>query len=341
MGKGNRQLKKQMEDKTVLIWKMAIASALSWEISKLAGSEHPYLAPLSVILCLQITVNQSIRFSYHRMAGTIIGILVVVLTGEHLNINGWTLGGLILIGCFIAKWLKRDDTVLHQVALTVLLVFIMEHKSGEYPIDRFRDTLIGGIVAVLLHMAVKPPDFTKQVLKSYRELSNHLTTILSRIASWVQDGMEKTEGELLQRETKQLFQEFNHLNQLVKDAKESLKYNPLGKNSRKELQKCEEHIVYLAEGSTYISSIMQTLQSWSATGSMDPHQLALWSNQLKDLIPLFHHKENLADIHPPGIMLRFQIPEEQKKHQFPIVLYFETVQLLTKFNTLPQSKEKN
>lgn len=62
--KNNQQVKKQMINKTFLIWKMAIASAISWEIAKLAGSHHPYLAPISVILCLQTTINRSIQFSY-------------------------------------------------------------------------------------------------------------------------------------------------------------------------------------------------------------------------------------------------------------------------------------
>ncbi|WP_342042264.1 hypothetical protein [Bacillus sp. OTU2372] len=44
--KSKKQLKKQMENKTVLIWKIGAASALSWEIAKLAGSTHPYLAPI-------------------------------------------------------------------------------------------------------------------------------------------------------------------------------------------------------------------------------------------------------------------------------------------------------
>ncbi|CAM3722059.1 hypothetical protein MEZE111188_05005 [Mesobacillus zeae] len=56
---------KKLENKTVLIWKMAIVSAISWKVAKLVGSEHPYLAPLSVFLCLQSTNNQSIALIFH------------------------------------------------------------------------------------------------------------------------------------------------------------------------------------------------------------------------------------------------------------------------------------
>jgi hypothetical protein len=103
-GRGMIKLKikqKQMENESILIWKMAVASAISWEIAKLAGSDHPYLAPLSVILCLQTTVNRSIQFSYHRMVGTVIGIVVTVFAVPHLKVNGWTIGLLILAGSFL------------------------------------------------------------------------------------------------------------------------------------------------------------------------------------------------------------------------------------------------
>ncbi|MDR7237659.1 uncharacterized membrane protein YgaE (UPF0421/DUF939 family) [Neobacillus drentensis] len=58
--------KKNFESKTALVWKMAIASAISWELAKLIGSDHPYLAPISVVLCLQTTIDQSIRYSFHH-----------------------------------------------------------------------------------------------------------------------------------------------------------------------------------------------------------------------------------------------------------------------------------
>lgn len=63
------------KDLSILAWKLAIGSALSWEISKLFGSDHPYLAPLSVILTIQSTVDKTVSLSIKRMIGTVIGIL--------------------------------------------------------------------------------------------------------------------------------------------------------------------------------------------------------------------------------------------------------------------------
>ncbi|MGG3890164.1 FUSC family protein [Metabacillus fastidiosus] len=137
---------------SILIWKLSIGSTLSWEIAKLLGSAHPYLAPLSVILSLQSTMDETVLLSLKRVIGTIIGILVTVLIASKMTISGWNLGLVILFGCFIAKYLKLDKIVLHQVALTILFVFAFEHQTKHYAIDRMRDTVIGVLIAVILQL---------------------------------------------------------------------------------------------------------------------------------------------------------------------------------------------
>ena len=137
---------------SILAWKLSIGSTLSWEIAKLFGSDHPYLAPLSVILTIQSTVDKTVSLSIKRMVGTIIGILVTVLIAGHLTINGWSLGILILLGCYFSIWLKLDKKVLHQVSLTILFVFFFEHQAKHYALDRLRDTLIGVLIAGILQL---------------------------------------------------------------------------------------------------------------------------------------------------------------------------------------------
>ncbi|WP_170846212.1 aromatic acid exporter family protein [Bacillus sp. MUM 13] len=142
----------QSENLSILIWKLAIGSTLSWEIAKLCGSIHPYLAPLSVIISLQSTMDKTIRLSIKRVSGTIIGIFVTVLIASHMTVNAWNLGLLILLGCFAAKYLNLDKKVIHQVALTILFVFVFEHQTKHYAIDRMRDTLIGVLVTGIIQL---------------------------------------------------------------------------------------------------------------------------------------------------------------------------------------------
>ena len=54
-------------DKLILVLKMVIGSAISWELAILFGSKYPYLGPISLILCIQATLLKSIRFGVARM----------------------------------------------------------------------------------------------------------------------------------------------------------------------------------------------------------------------------------------------------------------------------------
>ncbi|MDQ1146410.1 hypothetical protein QE429_003237 [Bacillus sp. SORGH_AS 510] len=331
----NKQIKKQLENKTHLIWKMALASALSWEIAKLAGSNHPYLAPISVILCLQTTINQSIQFSYHRMVGTIIGICITVLLSPYLSVNGWTLGLLILVGCFIAKWLKRDETVIHQLALTVLLVFVLEQKSSDYPIDRFRDTLIGAIIAVIVHMFIIPPNFTKQAIKTIHHFSHQLTTLLNRVAHWIETGLDQKVGSALQQEVNQLLQELHQMKNVVQDAEESLTYNPFAGKSRKNLQGYKDKISLQAYGYTYCATVIQIFTEWAKAGTLASNHQLDWSKQLLALEPLFNSNE--PNEHPGGT-LRVSLSPNLEPHQFHVALYTETILLVNKTGVLLNPK---
>ncbi|PKG23132.1 FUSC family protein [Niallia nealsonii] len=140
------------ENLTALVWKLAIGSTLSWELAKILGSHHPYLAPLSAILCLQSTINQTLALSAKRLIGTVIGIMLTILIAANLRVTGWNLGLLILIGGFITKYLKSDKITIHQVALTILFVFVFEQQTKHYAMDRMRDTVIGLAAGVIIQI---------------------------------------------------------------------------------------------------------------------------------------------------------------------------------------------
>ncbi|ULT54768.1 FUSC family protein [Neobacillus drentensis] len=329
--KSKKQLKKQMENKTVLIWKMGVASALSWEIAKLAGSTHPYLAPISVILCLQTTIDRSIRFSYQRMVGTVIGIVIVVLLEPFVNVNGWTLGSLIIVGCFIAKWLKREETAIHQVALTVLLVFVLGKKAGDYPIDRFRDTLIGALAAVLIQMMIHPPNYSKQALTKCSDCSSHIASVFTKLALWLENGSDLTQEKELQNDLKKLQQELQLCKFVLKDAKESLKYNPFGQKSNVILEECDQKMMLFSEGYIYLKTTVDTFIAWAKAGSLTTTDQITWANQQSTIAHFFTQSMGQEESRN---LLTISLPAEQKNHQYQVALYQGTSLFLEKIKTV-------
>lgn len=256
----------KLENKSALIWKMAIASAISWELSKLIGSSHPYLAPLSVVLCLQTTIDQSIRYSFHRIIGTVIGILLTAYLASHLDMNGWILGLLIVGGVFIAKWVKVDESVLHQVALTIVLIFTFERKSKDYALDRILDSIIGVTVAVLIHMFLFPPNFTKKAAQSIQKLAQELSEILLELSYWVQLEWGQEKGAILEDKINHFLQELHDAKDILKMASNSLKFNPFSKKYRNTLTMCQMEFEKISKGYGYVSTTVETLKQWEKEG---------------------------------------------------------------------------
>ncbi|RHW38957.1 FUSC family protein [Neobacillus notoginsengisoli] len=272
--------KKDFVNKTRLVWKMAIASAISWELAKFAGSDHPYLAPLSVILCLQTTIDRSIRFSIHRIAGTIVGVLLIAWVVTHLPFNGWSLGLLLLAGTLAAKWLKMDETALHQVAITVLLLFAFERKSGDYGFDRIVDTLIGAAVAVAIHTLLLPPNFTKEASRSCQQAARQLSGLLQEMAGWVQLEWGKSEKYELEERLKNSLNSLHTAKETLQVATNSLKFNPLSKKQKSMLNTTRQQLQVLAKGYEYASTILNTLREWQKEATLTPSDKTVIGNDL-------------------------------------------------------------
>ncbi|WP_053368154.1 FUSC family protein [Bacillus sp. FJAT-27245] len=330
--------KKDFVNKTLLVWKMAIASAIAWELAKLAGSDHPYLAPLSVILCLQTTIYKSIRFSFHRIAGTVVGVLMVSWFVSHLPMNGWSLGLLLLAGTFAVKWLRMDETAIHQVALTILLLFSFERKSGDYGFDRVVDTIIGAVVAVIVHMILFPPDFTKDAEAAIKKASHKLSVLLGEMANWVHSEWGFDKQTEMENRRKDLLDDLHTVKDTLNIASRSLKFNPLGKKHKDTLSSYKTRLHILENGFEYASAVIGTLTEWEKAGQLSPADKTMLRTDLQIL------KDFFLETGAPGfnqerrdaviglIQSNIALPQSQSDEMYRNTFCLETRRLLNQLH---------
>ena len=261
-------------DKLILVLKMVIGSAISWELAILFGSKYPYLGPISLILCIQATLLKSIRFGVARMIGTIIGVLSVYILASSLHANGLSIAFVMLVSLMIPLLLRANGTTLHQIALSVLLVLEFEHKLHGYGFDRIRDSIIGISVALLLQY-VYPPDFTKKVIEHVEEFPNKLAKSLKSLAAWIQAG-EPSQNYFNQNlnlihtqiiETEKQFQK----------AKLSLKFNPFSKKSKSQLHDVENLLKAVYQVSLDIDFLFTIMDEWEKTGNLTKDSIDVWT----------------------------------------------------------------
>lgn len=283
---------------TPLLWKMAIAASIAWEIAKLIGSHHPYLAPLTVVLCMQNTIDQSIKHSFQRIAGTVIGIILTAYIASYLEMNGWSLALLILGGTLIVRWLRFDETVLHQAALTMILIFTFEQKSKDYALDRITDTIVGAVIAIFIQTLLFPPDFTKKAAVSLQQLSYQLSEIFSELSDWIQSESGQGKGKIIEYKVDFFLQELHQTKDSLHMASRSLKYNPFGKRHESILSMLQMELSKITSGYRYVSTIVETIKEWEAHGQLSSYDKLAASNDLNVLSeffgnPLIFHQDEL------------------------------------------------
>lgn len=324
----------------MLITKIAIASGVSWELAKMLGSKHPYLAPLTVILSMQETVQHSAAYAVYRIIGTIFGITVSVSIISQLEVNGWTIGLLLLGGMLLPVIFRVHKTIIHQVALTILLVFVFVHKTNYYVSDRIRDTIIGALIAIIVHMVIFPPNYVKEARTTLNQFGLHLVQLFEKTALWVTTNCDPVIGQHLRESTATLLQELHEVQKDFKLAEKSLKLNPFTKNKKQILKQNEQLLSQLKTGYTYISGIQNTFNDWSQIDIISKADQQLWTVQLQMMggyieKQLNKSSENHQDpkysldlLDLSSISVQVNISPELEPYRYQLSLYNDTLKLI-------------
>ncbi|WP_274363152.1 FUSC family protein [Paenibacillus thermotolerans] len=265
----------------LFIIKMSAASGIAWELAKLAGSKHPFLAPLSVILCVQTTVMTSAKYALHRLIGTVIGVTATVWVADALSLNGWTLAFLLMLVSGFSLLFGRKEIVIHEVALSVLLVFSLQKESGHYGLDRIRDTVIGIAVALAVHMIVTPPNLMKPAQRTVLDLMGLLADRFMMTADWIRSGCPEEQKSALHAAEQAFQQMLFKAEKRLETAAESLKLNIFARSSRSMLQDNKRRMSLVKHGAAYLENTTNMFTDWHSSGTLSGDERNRWAEQLR------------------------------------------------------------
>jgi uncharacterized membrane protein YgaE (UPF0421/DUF939 family) len=320
-----------------VVWKTPLAAALSWELAEWAGSKHPYLAPLTVILSIQLTVDKSIQFAWQRVLGTIAGVLFTASIAHYVGLNGWGIGLLLFVGALIITWLNLDHAIMVQVAISILLVMYFQSKMPSYSLDRIRDTVIGAIVAILIHVLIFPPDSVKKARKKMIHFTDHLSHHFINAAHWVKEGCPSSKTQILQTKLQILLQELHQTTTELENAEKSLRYNPLGKKKRDTLNVLTRRMHQLRSGYANLADMIRVLAKWSECRNFTEADQRIWSGHLNKLAELVNDWKRVLD-EPAVFSFIPAVSTQQIKpspllenYQYPLALYTNAQQVIQDF----------
>jgi uncharacterized membrane protein YgaE (UPF0421/DUF939 family) len=315
----------------IVIAKIAAASALSWELAKLAGSKHPFLAPVSVILCMQTTILQSLLFSYHRLFGTILGVCITVLAAKYLPFNGWISGILLVLTSFFALIFERNENWIRQVALSVALVFALQKQSGLYAVDRIRDTVIGVATAMIIFILIYPPNYLKDAEGRLNTLTDRVSKLFDQLALWVGSGCQKDQGESLQSQIQSIQNEWLKANKDMKKTSDSLKFNPFKSKSQCLLKQNEKLLEILRHGIAFLDRTLYRMTEWSLTSQMTVAEQSVWEKQFQKISSYWGKSGSTVPSLEPQLILA----DKAAPFIYQSALYMDTCELLMELRVTP------
>ncbi len=272
-------------EQTVIIWKNAFGSATAWEIARITGSNHPYLAPLTLILCLQATVGQSLRFALYRSAGTVLGVLMIGFFAKNIPLTAWALGIALLISMTLLKIFRLNDQLINQVTLSILFVLYFENQSTGYAWDRAKDTLIGAAVSVLFVIFLFPPNELKKLEQAIDKFVPYFAGTANLVANALHQNRLYTAIDpsgLINA----LFDELQQMSQLLIKIKQGLSFQP---QNQLKTQQLEQRFYAIRDACIHFTALTRTLSQ-----AMTSEEREQWSNRIHSLatvIPAFIYEE--------------------------------------------------
>ncbi|SEP05122.1 Aromatic acid exporter family member 1 [Propionispora vibrioides] len=212
---------------TLQVLKTAFAAGLAWLVALLIpGSSYPVFAPLAAILTMQVTIADSIEKGVYRVLGVIVGVTVGGAIGSYFAVNTVTIFFAILLGISASTAFRLNPQITSQVGVSTLLVLVYGQTSG-YMLGRIWETMIGSLVAVLLNIAISPPQASvvarQAVVVSIRQLMLVLEHML--------DAPTDTEVSLLEARQMVTRIEKEHM-QIIQTA-HGFRYTPFQRRERK------------------------------------------------------------------------------------------------------------
>jgi uncharacterized membrane protein YgaE (UPF0421/DUF939 family) len=328
-----------------VVWKMPIASALSWELAKMAGSTHPYLAPLTVILSMQMTVSKSMKYAWQRVLGTIAGVLFTVIIAPYFGVSGWSIGLLLFIGAIIVQCFKLDYAVMVQVTISILLVMFFQSKMPSYPFDRIRDTVIGAVVAILIQMLIFPPDSINTAKTKMIHFADHFIKLLVNTAHWIERGCSSSEAQRMTTQLQNLFQELHQATTELDKASQSLNYNPLAQKKRHTLNQLNRQMEQLRAGFANLTDMIRVFKEWSDSNHFVAEDQRIWTGHLNNIALLVTEWKKTLEapappLNPNALDLQIDAPTHLQSYQYPLALYMNAEQILQDFKS-PVFTNKN
>jgi len=262
-------------DDGVQLVRVSIAAALSWLIcERLLSDTTPVLAPLTAILCGQVTVYRSVATALQRAAGVIVGVLLAFAVAHGLGLHSWSVGLVTAAALMIGATLRlRSESA--EIAVSALLVLAVG-SVPQFAADRILESLIGGAVGVAINFVLVPSVYVRSADRRLAELAAESGDLLAEIGGGLGREWHRDDARNWLTRARLQSDDIVGARETLDRAEESLRYNPRRHRAPGSVDHLRSGLDSLEHAAALVRSIARTLLDIVESASEGtPHQAGL------------------------------------------------------------------
>ena len=299
--------------------KGAAASIITWFVCAAIFPEQlPIFGAIAALLVMQDNVDQSLTKGLERVIGVLIGVSVAIGAGTLFGDQSWLFIAAIPSAMAVGWLLRMTPASANQVAISALLMIALGGLQLHYGVERLVETAIGAAIGVLINALVVAPVRNSSVHEAIVMLTDDAALVLEEIADGLTTPRDSTWLAQMLADARALQAERTRVHQLLRQARDSLRFNPRSRRYREALEEDDNQFQRLQPIVTQVTGMARALTDlYSPDLASDPtvHGMAdEMRRAAHDLSRLAHASEPESSVEPPALTAPYTIPQPSPQH---------------------------
>ena len=286
---------------TTTVVKAAVAGALSYAVAASLGpARYAALAPVVAVFTVQASVLGTLAQGIQRVVGTVLGVALTAVWVQRAGTTWWSILVALLVALGVARRLPVGFAAQSQIAVSVLLTAALGPISPGYGPWRVLDALIGGVVGIVVGVAVPERPAFGAAGSAQHQWADALSDHLGRVA----DELDDPPRDLGDRERHRfieasgaLFEVAQAGRRATEQARDGALFNPWGRRHRDQLALLLQRERELVRLTLEVRVLSLSIDQLYDRSRLTPHlRRATLAGLLRQLAQVYRDRRAGADV---------------------------------------------
>jgi hypothetical protein len=211
----------------LLLVKAAVAAVIAWQLAvRLMHSPTPFYAPLAALLVVDKTIVRSIWQSVERLVAVVVGMSVAWVVGTSVGVTWWSMVLVMLVALLIGRWDRLGDHGIQVPVMVLLSLITVKWDNVDFTYLTIVETLLGGVVGVLVNAVVLAPMHLTEPRRAVLELTERVRGLLDDMAEGLREGWDVDTARAWHARATRIGEAVPEVLEAIEMGRESTRLNP-------------------------------------------------------------------------------------------------------------------